>query len=169
MTHPLEAYFYEAKDGHMADEKAREDITGLINDLDVIKEACAVFSDQKNNDTTCYTVGKVYDVKGESFGCVTILSDDAVNVIGQDQLQATHENLNFMLITTFLEFRRICKGNEDITDVWDGCLDMVLSRNFIPLYENGVRARLIHNGRIEQTALPTIVFVLYMAYDAVYG
>lgn len=169
VTHPLEAYFCEAKDGHIADEKAREDITGLINDLDLIKEACTVFGAQKNNDTACYTVGKVYDVHGECYGCVTVLSEDVTHVIGQDEQQELHEKLNFMLVTTFLEFRRLCKGKEDVIDIWDGYLDLVMSRNFLPLYENGVRARLIHNGRIEQAKLPTVVYVLYQSYDAVYG
>ena len=153
----------------MTDDKAREDISGLINDLDIIKEACTAFNLEKNNDTACYTVGKVYDVKGECYGCVTILSDDVVRIVGQEELQATHEKINFLLITTYLEFRRLCKENDEARDVWDGYLDMIMSRNFLPLYENGVRARLIHNGRIEQTTLPTIVYVLFESYEAVYG
>lgn len=169
MTHPLESYFCETKDGHINDETARDDITSLINDLDLIKEACALFGTVKNNDTTCYTVGKVYDARGESYGCVTVLSDDVFHVIGPDEQQEIHEKLNFMLVTTYLEFRRLCWGKEDMLEVWDSYLDMVMSRNFLPFYENGVRARLIHNERIEQTKLPTVVFVMYQCYEAVYG
>ncbi|WP_148266467.1 hypothetical protein [Methanocella arvoryzae] len=169
MTHPLQEYFCEAKDGRIGDEKAREDITGLVNNMDLIKDACAIFGVEKNNDTACYTVGKVYDVHGESYGCVTVLSDDVVHVIGQDEQQEIHEKLNFMLVTTYLEFRRLCKDKEDAIEIWDGYLDLVMSRNFLPLYENGVRARLIHNGSIEQAKLPTVVYVLYQSYDAVYG
>ena len=169
MTHPLQEYFCETKDGHIGDENAREDITGLINNMDLIMDACAIFGGAKNNDTACYTVGKVYDVHGESYGCVTVLSDDVVHVIGPDEQQEIHEKLNFMLVTTFLEFRRLCKDQEEAVDIWDGYLDLVMSRNFLPLYENGVRARLIHNGSIEQAKLPTVVYVLYQSYDAVYG
>lgn len=166
--HPMEAYMGEAKDGHMADEIAKEDITGLVNDQDLLKDVCAIFHDRKNADATCYAIGKVYDVQGESYGCVSILSDDVINVIGESA-QDTHEKLNYALISSFLEFRQLCIGRLELFSAWDGYLDFVVSRHFMPLFENGVRAQLIHNGRIGQTRLPTVVFVIYQQYEAVYG
>lgn len=169
MTHPLAAYFSESKDGHITDDAAKEDITGLINDQELIKEVCTAFRNANNSDSSCYTVGKVYDVHGESQGCVTVLSDDVVNIIGEESLQDIQEQMNYILITTYLEFKRICKGADEVFDAWDGYLDLVMSKNFLSLYENGVRARLIHNGRIDQTLLPIVVFTIFLDYGAVYG
>jgi hypothetical protein len=121
MTHPLQSYFYESKDGHMPDEVAREDITGLVNDPDLVREVCAIFHESNNIDTTCYAIGKVYDVCGESYGCVSILSEDVANIIGEP-LPDLQEQINFTLISTFLEFRRVCNGSAEIFDAWDGYL-----------------------------------------------
>jgi hypothetical protein len=168
MTHPLQSYFYESKDGHMPDEVAKEDITGLVNDPDLVREVCALFHDRNNLDATCYAIGKVYDVGGESYGCVSILSEDVANIIG-DRFPDMQEQINFTLISTFLEFRRVCNGSAEIFDAWDGYLDTIMSKSFLPLYENGMRARLIHNGRIHAAKLPTVVFVVYQQYDALYS
>jgi hypothetical protein len=168
MTHPLQSYFYETKDGHISDEVAKEDITGLVNDPDLVREVCAFFHERNNIDTTCYAVGKVYDVCGESFGCVTILSEDVANMIGEP-LPDVQEKINYTLISTYLEFRRICNGSAEIFDAWDGYLDLIMSKSFLPLHENGMRAMLIHNGRIHESKLPTVVFVVYQQYDALYS
>ncbi len=168
MTHPLQSYFYESKDGHMPDEVAREDITGLVNDPDLVREVCAIFHESNNIDTTCYAIGKVYDVCGESYGCVSILSEDVANIIGEP-LPDLQEQINFTLISTFLEFRRVCNGSAEIFDAWDGYLDTIMAKSFLPLYENGMRARLIHNDRIHAAKLPTVVFIVYQQYDALYS
>ena len=136
--HPLQAYINEAKDGHMTDEAARADITGLVNDPDTIKDVCALFREQKNADATCFAIGKVYDVQGESYGCVSLLSEDVAGIIGE-KLQEIHEGINYALISSYLEFRRLCGGNADAIGVWDRYLDLILARNFLPLYENGLR------------------------------
>jgi hypothetical protein len=168
MTHPLQSYFYESKDGHMTDEVAREDITGLVNDPDLVREVCAYFRERNNADTTCYAIGKVYDVNGESYGCVSILSEDVARIIGEP-LPEVQETINYTLISTYLDYRRICNGSPEIFDAWDGYLDLIMSKSFLPLYENGMRTRLFHNGRIHAAKLPTVVFVVYQQYDALYN
>ncbi|OPY26209.1 MAG: hypothetical protein A4E28_02667 [Methanocella sp. PtaU1.Bin125] len=167
MTHPLQSYFYDVKDGHIPDQVAKDDITGLVNDPDLVRDVCACFRDRNNLDATCYAIGKVYDVGGESYGCVSILSEDVTNIIGEP-LDDVQEQINFMLINTYLEFRRVCNGSAEIFDAWDGYVDTVMSKSFLPLYENGIRARLIYNGRIHAARLPTVVFVVYQQYDALY-
>lgn len=166
--HPIEAYSGDTREGHMSDEVAKEDITGLVNDMDLIKEACAIFHEHNNADATCYAVGKVYEANGESYGCVSIISDDVSHMMGET-VQEAHENLNQVLIGTFLDFMRLCQGRPETYDAWDGYLDLVLAKAFLSLHENGMRAKLMHNRRISLTRLPIVVFVVYQAYDAVYG
>jgi hypothetical protein len=168
VTHPLEAYFCESKNGHIADDAAEEDITGLVNDQELVRDVCTYFHEQNNVDTVCYAVGKVYDVQGESYGCVSLLSEDVSAIIGES-LQETHEKINHILISTYMEFRKLCRGQFEAYGAWDDYLDMVMSHTFLSLHENGVRARLIHNDRISQAKLPTVVFVIYQRYDALYG
>ena len=168
MTHPLQSYLQESKDGHMTDDAAREDITGLVNDPELVKDVCAVFHKEMNSDSTCYAIGKVYDVQGESYGCVSMISEDVSNIIGEN-LQEIQENINYALISSYLEFRRMCAGNPEMLNAWDSYLDLTMSRNFLPLYDNGMRARLIHNGRTGDIRLPIVVFVVFQQYDALCG
>ena len=165
MTHPLYAYLKESRDGHVTDETAREDITGLVNDPDLIKDVCALFHEKTNVDATCYAMGKVYDVNGESFGCVSIISEDVAGIIGEP-LQETQERINYALVSAYLEFRGMCDGNAEVLEAWDGYLDLVLSRSFLPFYDNGMRARLIHSSRIAGVRLPMVIFAVYQQYDA---
>jgi hypothetical protein len=165
MTHPLYAYIKESRDGHVSDEIAREDITGLVNDQDLIKDVCALFHDKMNMDATCYAMGKVYEVNGESFGCVSIISEDVAGLIGEP-LQETQESINYALVSAYLEFRGLSDGNSDAIEAWEGYLDLILSRNFLPLHENGMRARLVHSSRIAEVRLPMVIFAVYQQYDA---
>lgn len=165
MTHPLYAYLKESREGHVSDETARDDITGLVNDQELIKDVCALFHDKTNMDATCYAMGKVYEVNGESFGCVSIISEDVAGIIGEP-LQETQESINYALVSAYLEFRGLSNGNADVVEAWEGYLDLILSRNFLPLYENGMRARLIHSSRIAEVRLPMVIFAVYQQYDA---
>jgi hypothetical protein len=165
MTHPLQAYLRESRDGHVTDETAREDITNIVNDPELIKEVCALFHEKMNLDSTCFAMGKVYDVNGESFGCVSIISKDVAGIIGEP-LQEAQENINYVLFSAYIEFRGLCQGKTEMLDAWDGYIDLVLSRNFLPLHENGMRARLIHSSRIADVRLPVVVFAIYQQYDA---
>jgi hypothetical protein len=165
MTHPLYAYLRESRDGQVTDEIAREDITGLVNDPDLIKDVCALFREKMNVDATCYAMGKVYEVNGESFGCVSIISEDVAGIIGEP-LQETQESINYALVSAYLDFRGLCEGNTEVLQAWDGYLDLVLSRSFMPLYENGMRAQLIHSSRIADVRLPMVIFGVYQQFDA---
>ncbi len=165
MTHPLRSYLSEPKDGHITDAAAREDIEGLVNDPGLIQAACALFHGDMNEDATCYAVGKVYDVAGESYGCVTIVSEDVARMIGETLAEA-QERINHALISAFLEFRRMCGGDGEIVGSWDSYLELVLSRNVPPLYVNGMGARLIHDDRVSAARLPTVVFAIYLQYKA---
>jgi hypothetical protein len=147
------------------DETAREEITGLVNDPELIKDVCALFHEKTNMDATCYAMGKVYDVSGESFGCVSIISEDVAGIIGEP-LQETQESINYALVSAYLEFRGLCDGKPGMIDAWDSFLDLILSRNFLPLYENGMRSRLIHNSRVAASRLPLVVFAVYQQFDA---
>lgn len=170
MSHPLEAYFYENKNGHIPDSQAKDNLNDLVNNVDLLKDVCTLFANEKNDDSTCYAVGKLYDVKGESYGCITMLSIDVVNVIGQEFLDDTQQKLNYLLIGTYIEYKRFCKGySNEICNAWDDYLNIVLSRNFLPLYNNGVRVKLIHNKVLDKTTLPVLIFVVYQKYDALYG
>ncbi len=165
MTLPLDAYLKEPRDGHVSDETAREDITRLVNDQDLIKEVCAFFHEKTNMDATCYAMGKVYDVIGESFGCVSIISEDVAGIIGEP-LQETQESINYALVSAYLDFRGMCDGNAEMIGAWDGFLELILSRSFLPLFENGLRARLIHSSLVGNSRLPLVVFAVYQQYDA---
>lgn len=165
MTHPLYAYLKESRDGHVSDETAREEITGLVNDPELVKEVCALFHEKMNMDATCYAMGKVYDVSDESFGCVSIISEDVAGIIGEP-LQETQESINYALVSAYLDFRGMCEGNEEMIGAWEGFLELILSRNFLPLYENGLRALLIHNSLVGSIRLPLVIFAVYQQYDA---
>jgi hypothetical protein len=165
MTLPLYTYLKEPRDGHVSDETAREDITRLVNDQDLIKEVCAFFHEKTNMDSTCYAMGKVYDVQGESFGCVSIISEDVAGIIGEP-LQETQEGINYALVGAYLDFRGMCDGNAEMIGAWDGFLELILSRSFLPLFENGLRARLIHSSLVGTSRLPLVVFTVYQQYDA---
>jgi hypothetical protein len=165
MTHPLYAYLKESRDGHVSDETAREDITSFVNDPDLIKDVCALFHEKTNVDVTCYAMGKVYEVNGESFGCVSIISEDVAGIIGEP-LQETQESINYALVSAYLEFRGLSDGNAEVLQAWEGYLDLVLSHSFLPLHENGMRARLIHSSRLAEIRLPMVIFAVYQQYDA---
>jgi hypothetical protein len=165
MTHPLHAYLREPRDGHVPDDRAREDITCLVNDQDIVRDVCALFHEKTNADSTCYAMGKVYDVNGESFGCVSIISEDVAGIIGES-LQEMQEGINYALVSAYLDFRGLCDGKAELTGAWDGFLDLVLARSFPPLYENGMRAMLVHNYRIAEARLPMVIFAVYQQYDA---
>jgi hypothetical protein len=128
MIHPLYAYLREPRDGHVSDDTAPEDITGLVNDQDLVRDVCAIFHEKMNVDTTCYAMGKVYDINGESFGCVSIISEDVAGIIGEP-LQETQESINYALVSAYLEFRGLCDGKAEAVDAWDGYLDLVLARS----------------------------------------
>jgi hypothetical protein len=164
MTHPLYAYLKEPRDGHVSDETAREDITGVVNDPELIKDVCALFHEKTNVDTTCFAMGKVYDVSGESFGCVSAISEDVAGIIGEP-LQEAQERINYALVSAYLEFRDLCDSKAEITEAWDDYLDLMLARNFLPLHENGMRARLIHNSRVGELRLPLVIFAVYQQFD----
>lgn len=166
MTHPLQSYYYETKDEHVPDEEAREYITGLVNDNDFIGGVCGLFHEENNADATCFAMGKVYDVNGQSRACVSIISQDVAGIIGEP-IQEVQENINLTLFSTYLEFRCVCNGSSEIFDAWDGYLDLILSKTFLPFYENGMRARLIYNGRIGEIRMPTVVFIVYLQYSAI--
>jgi hypothetical protein len=168
MSHPLESYLCEHKDGNISDDEAKDSISGLVNDRQLLIDVCAMFTVENNIDARCYAVGKVYDVGNERYGCVTIISEDVANVIGQDYLQNTHEEINYALVSAFIEYRRFCKEADHMEDAWDDYLNFVLSKNFLPLFNNGVRARLIHTESIENSPLPIVAFILFLKYDEVY-
>ena len=165
MSHPLESYLTEHKDGNISDDEAKDSIAGLVNDRQLLIDVCAMFTVENNIDARCYAVGKVYDVGDERYGCVTIISEDVANVIGQEFLQNTHEEINYALVSAYIEYRRFCKEADHIEDAWDDYLNFVLSKNFLPLYNNGVRARLIHTEAVEKAPLPIVAFILYQNYN----
>lgn len=170
MSNALEVYLKEAKDGHMAEDKAKDIITALVNDQDLIQEACALFLSEKNTDTTCYAVGKLYDVKGESYACITMISQDAYNIIGPEYLQDTQEQSNFWLLSSFLEFKKANKQEMWTTqEAWDSYINYVLQRHFPSLFQNGIRASLVYNESVERSELPVVVFGIYEKYSEVYG
>ena len=124
-----------------------------MNDRQLLIDVCAMFTVENNIDARCYAVGKVYDVGDERYGCVTIISEDVANVIGQEYLQNTHEEINYALVSAYIEYRRFCKEADHMEDAWDDYLNFVLSKNFLPLFNNGVRARLIHTEAVEKAPL----------------
>jgi hypothetical protein len=170
LSHPLEAYFYENKPDKVPDEKAKEAIRFLVNDDDMVKEVCSIYSSHKNIDNTCYSVGKLYDVDGISYGCITILSEDVVYVIGKDYLEETQKKLNYLLISTYLEYKKCFDGkdiNDEVCAVWDDYVDIIMSKNFLPLYQNGIRVKLIYNTTISKADLSVLVFIIYQDFDEI--
>ena len=168
MSHPLESYLREHKDGSISDDDAKDSIASLVNDQQLLIDVCAMFTVENNIDARCYAVGKVYDVGEVRYGCVTIISEDVANVIGQEYLQNTHEEINYALVSAYIEYCRFCKEADHMEDSWDDYLNFVLSKNFLPLYNNGVRARLIYTEAVEKAPLPIVVFILYQKYDEIY-
>jgi hypothetical protein len=164
MSHPLEAYLSDTRSGTITDEQARESISGLVNDPALMQEVCARFTIELNSDARCYAVGKVYDVDDSQFGCIAFLSEDVVNVIGSDFLPETHEKINYALLCAFLEYRRSCLDAGSMFEAWDDYLDYIMHKSFPSLYNNGIRARLIHTDSIGIAALPTVVFIVFQDY-----
>lgn len=169
MSHPLEAYLCENKGGALTDEQAKDSIAGLVNDSDLLRDVCAMFDGELNSDARCYAVGKVYDADIERYGCITILSEDAANVIDNDFLQKIHEDMNYILMCTYVEYRRFCEEINANYDTWDDYLNFTMQKSFLSLFKNGVRARLIHTDSVGRSALPTLVFIVYLKYDEMYG
>lgn len=170
MSNALEAYLNESKDGHMAEDKAKSIITALVNDQELIQEACSLFLSEKNTDTTCYAVGKLYDVRGESYACITMVSQDAYNIIGAEYMQDTQEQVNFWLLSSFLEFKKAnAQGVWPPQEAWDSYVNYILKKNFPSLFENGIRATPVYNESVMRSELPVIVFCIYEKYSEVYG
>lgn len=164
MSHPLEAYFCENKSGAVTDEQAKDSISGLVNDPALLRDVCYMFADEINSSDRCFAVGKVYDVEDERYGCLTVLSVDVTDVIGQDMLQETHEEMNYTLLCAYIEYRRFCREVEKIYEAWDDYLEFVMQKSFATLYQNGVRARLIHTDSVGKAAMPTVAFIVYQDY-----
>lgn len=169
LSHPLEAYFGENKSGAITDEQAKESIAGLVNDPALLQDVCAMFAGVINSADRCFAVGKVYDVEDERYGCLTILSEDVVNVIGPEGLQETHEEINYTLLCAYLEYRRFCQEVQKTCEAWDSYLEYIMQRSFITLFKNGVRARLIHTDAIGKAEMPVVAFIIYQKYDELYG
>ncbi len=169
MSHPLEAYFCENKSGAVTDEQAKDSISGLVNDPALLRDVCYMFADEINSSDRCFAIGKVYDVEDERYGCLTVLSVDVVDVIGQDMLQETHEEMNYTLLCAYIEYRRFCEEVQKTYDAWDDYLEFVMQKSFVTLYKNGVRARLIHTDAVGKAAMPTIAYIVYQKYDELYG
>ncbi len=153
----------------VTDEQAKACIAGLVDDPRLLQEVCAMFTDRINSGNRCFVVGKVYDVDSERYGCVTILSEDVAGVIGDDYLQRTHEDINYALMCAFTEFRRFCTEVRVSYDAWDDFLRFAVQGRFLPLYKNGVRARLVYPGRADGAIMPVLVFIVYLKYDEMYG
>ena len=166
--HPLEAYLAEAKPLIQEEAVIREDIAGLVNDEEALRDACAEFRELKNADTSCHAMGKVYEAQGQSYGCVCIASEDVARLAGEG-FSGTLERINQALLSAFLDFTLFCRGRPELYPSWDGYLEQTLGQGFPSLYANGMRARLLYNGRICAARLPMVLFILYQAYDAIYG
>lgn len=164
MSHPLEAYISDTRAGPITDEQARDSISGLVNDPALMQEVCARFRGELNSDARCYAVGKVYDVDDRQMGCIAFLSDDVVSVIGTDFLPETHEKINYVLLCAFLEYRRSCLDAGSMFEAWDDYLDFIVQKSFPSLFNNGIRARLIHTDSVGTAALPTVVFIVFQDY-----
>jgi hypothetical protein len=165
VIHPLEAYLYENKGGPLTDEQAKDSIAGLVNDPDLLRDVCALFSVELNGDSRCYAMGKVYDSDTRRFGCVTVLSEDVAGVVGNEFLQKAQEDMNYVLMCSYIEYSRFCEEVSANYDTWDDYLDFTVQRGFPPLFKNGVRARLIRPGPAARSALPTLVFIIYLNYS----
>jgi hypothetical protein len=164
MAEVLDEYLMESKVDAVSDDQARADITGLINDAEMLVYVCSLYREVSNVDTTCYAVGKVYDIAGQRYGCVTMLSEDVVNIIGKDFLDDTQEKLNRTLITLYIENNASIKA-EKPTKPWDEKIEEILSGMFKPLYDNGVRVRLVYSPSISKLTMRTLVFIVYQRYD----
>jgi hypothetical protein len=169
MSHPLEAYFDDKKSGAVTEEQAKDSISGLVNDPGLLQEVCAMFADVINSGDRCFAVGKVYDVEDERYGCLTVLSEDVINVIGEEDQHETQEEMNYLLLCAYLEYRRYCREVDKGFEAWDDYLEFVVQKSFVTLFKNGVRARLIHTDSVGRTAMPTIAFIVYLKYDEIYG
>lgn len=169
MSHPMDAYMSENKSGVVTDEQAKDSIAGLVNDPGLLQAVCGMFSDVINSGDRCFAIGKVYDVEKERYGCVTIFSEDAVHVIGEDHLDETQESVNYTLLCAYIEYRRFCQDVDKAYEAWDDYLDFIMEKSFVTLYKNGVRARLIHTDSIGKAAMPTLAFIVYQKYDEIYG
>ncbi len=42
--HPLESYLSEHKDGNISDDEAKDSISGLVNDRQLLIDVCAMFT-----------------------------------------------------------------------------------------------------------------------------
>lgn len=169
MSHPLEAYLCDQRNGAITDEQAKDSIAGLVNDAGLLQEVCGRFIEEINGGDRCFAVGKVYDAEDERYGCVTALSEDVANVIGEDFLQKTHEDMNYILLCAYLEYRRFSRDVSTAFEAWDEYLDFIVQKNFVPLHKNGIRARLIYTESVGRATMPTLVFIVYVKYDAIYG
>lgn len=167
MIHPLKAS--KGNGIALTDEQAKDSIAGLVNDPGLMRDVCAMFSRELNGDSRCYAVGKVYDSDMERFGCITILSEDVTGVIGNDFLQKANEDMNYILMCTYIEYRRFCEEASADYDTWDDYLNFSMQKSFLSLFKNGVRARLIRPDAVERATLPTLVFIVYLKYDEIYG
>ncbi len=112
-------------------------------------------------------MGKAYDVEGKRFGCITVVSEDAAAVIDNDYMQKVHEDINYTLMCAYVEYRRFCEEAGGNHDTWDDYLDFTMQKGFLPLFKNGVRARLIRPSI--RPALPALVFIIFLKYEEMYG
>jgi len=169
LIHPLETYLCVKNGGTLTDEQAKDSIAGLVNDPDLLQDVCAMFGRELNGDARCYVVGKVYDADTGRYGCITVLSEDVANIIGNDFLQKTHEELNYVLMCSYIEYCRFCEEVNANYDTWDDYLQFALQKSFLSLFKNGVRARLIRPDPVGRATLPTLVFTVYLNYGQMYG
>lgn len=166
MSHPMEAYFDEKKSGAVTDEQAKASMSGLVNDPGLLQDVCAMFIDAINSGDRCYAIGKVYDVEDRHYGCLTVMSEDVMNVIGEEKGQQTQEEINYLLLCAFLEYRRFCREADHDFEAWDDYIDFVMQKSLVTLFTNGVRARLIHNDSVGRATMPTVAFIVYQDYGA---
>jgi len=169
LSHPLEAYLAENKNGAVTDEQAKASISVLVNDPALLQDVCATFASLINGADRCYAVGKVYDVEDQRYGCLTVLSEDVVGIINPERLQETHELINYTLLCAYLEYRRFCQEVKAMYDAWDDYLNFIVQKSFVTLYKNGMRARLIHTDSVGEAAMPTVAFIIYLDYGEIYG
>lgn len=146
-------------------DRAKENLQTLVNNNDLMQECCRFFAEVSNIEP-CHAAGKLYDVKGDGYGCVTVISQDAVNIIQKEYLDDTQKKINYVLLSSFLEYRSFFKDMEAISyESWDEYLDLVMARHFLPLYKNGIKARLMPNPGLKDMVLPILVFLVYQDYS----
>lgn len=68
MAHPLYAFLAKPETDMCPTSGAREDITGLMSDPELVRDMCALSCERVNLDTMCYATGKVYDVEARASG-----------------------------------------------------------------------------------------------------